>query len=110
MNIKGNFPTNFAYSGDGGWLGPRSHSVPGTVQVTGMSLTKYDELRVYIDPKFVKANGFLYSDTGFLRALRNELRAMCLNDDVDYSEQGMQEDDYVSFDVGKHFRDSLRGL
>lgn len=109
MDIKGNFPKTFKYSGDGSWLRQTAVRLGGDIEVFGMDLTSHDELRVYIDPTFQPKNGLIYCDSGFLKSLRDELRLMGLDTDVDYSEAGMQGDDYVSFDVGTHFRDSLKG-
>jgi len=72
---------------------------------------RFGELRVYFLPETwnVEEQGLIYTDEFFLTGLRNRLvqagftRAAA--DDVDYSEQGMQGDDYVSFDVGKLFLD-----
>ena len=46
----------------------------------------------------------IYTDTQFKRELREFLTAHGLpGADVEYSEQGMQGDDYVSRDIGKKF-------
>jgi hypothetical protein len=52
----------------------------------------------------VDTDGLIYTDNVFLEELRNFLNLHGLaGADVDYSEQGMQEDYYVSLDVGKEF-------
>lgn len=52
----------------------------------------------------IEEDGLIYTDTGFMAELREFLNAHGLaGADVDYSEQGMQGDDYVSCDVGKEF-------
>ncbi|MCA1800107.1 MAG: hypothetical protein LC650_02290 [Actinobacteria bacterium] len=70
----------------------------------------FGELCVYFDTDTweVEADGLIYTDEFFLTGLRNRLvmnfgftRAAA--DDVDYSEQGMQGDTYVSLDVGRAF-------
>jgi hypothetical protein len=69
----------------------------------------FGELRVYFDTATWKVNddGLIYTDRAFLKDLRNLLTGMGLaGDDVDYSEQGMQGNNYVSCDVGKLFVDS----
>ena len=49
-------------------------------------------------------HGLIYTDRQFLRELRAFLDAHGLpGADVDYSEQGMQGDNYVSLDIGKDF-------
>ena len=64
------------------------------------------ELRVYFDTKTwnVEEDGLIYTDKGFKRELKTFLNAHGLpGDDVGYSEQGMQGDDYVSLDAGHEF-------
>ena len=52
----------------------------------------------------VEEDGLIYTDTGFMAELQAFLNAHGLaGADVDYSEQGMQGDDYVSCDVGEEF-------
>jgi hypothetical protein len=64
----------------------------------------FGELRVYFDTQTwdVNADGLIYTDKQFLK----ELNAFLLEQGLgraEYSEQGMQGDDYVSLDVGKAF-------
>ena len=67
----------------------------------------FGELRVYFDPKDwdVETEGLIYTDKLFER----ELFAYLVDDrglvwrGCGYSEQGMQGDDYVSFDVSESF-------
>jgi hypothetical protein len=66
----------------------------------------FGELRVHFKAKSWDVNelGLIYTDSKFLAELRKELTAAGLDGkDVDYSEQGMQGDTYVSLDVGKKF-------
>jgi hypothetical protein len=66
----------------------------------------FGELRVYfdIDTWDVNELGLIYTDGQFMGELRALLKAHGLpGDDVSYSEQGMQGDDYVSCDVGTKF-------
>ena len=66
----------------------------------------FGELRVYFDTASwdVSKDGLIYTDSGFLTDLRNFLALQGLNNlDVEYSEQGMQGDNYVSLDVGADF-------
>jgi hypothetical protein len=65
----------------------------------------FGELRVHFDNSWVvKTDGLIYTDSQFIKELRKELTAAGLEGkDVDYSEQGMQGNDYVSLDVGKKF-------
>ena len=66
----------------------------------------FGELRVYFntDTWDVREHGLIYTDKLFLAELRAFLNAHGLpGDDVWYSEQGMQGDDYVSLDAGTEF-------
>jgi hypothetical protein len=66
----------------------------------------FGELRVYFDTTTwdVDQDGLIYTDKKFMRELRDFLNTMGLDgSDVDYSEQGMQGDDYVSCDVRGKF-------
>jgi len=66
---------------------------------------KFGELRVYFDKRYwnVKKDGLIYTDTLFLKELKKVLESIGLSTKVNYSEQGMQGDDYVSLDVGQEF-------
>jgi len=91
-------------------------SVRKSVPVTGLDLGyindegNFGELRVYFNTQAwdVNNDGLIYTDRLFLKELRK-----FLNDkgfagaDVDYSEQGMQGNDYVSLDVGAGFIQSF---
>jgi hypothetical protein len=49
-------------------------------------------------------DGLIYTDKQFMRELKELLTAKGFDaSDVDYSEQGMQGDTYVSLDVGECF-------
>lgn len=69
----------------------------------------WGELRAYFDTRTwdIDRVGLIYSDPLWIdefRGLMKSLgftRAAC--DDISYSEQGMQGDDYVSMDVGQAF-------
>lgn len=68
----------------------------------------FGELRVYFDNTWVtQTDGLIYTDPLFMQELRSELKAAGLSagasKELDYSEQGMQGDNYVSFDIGKKF-------
>ena len=67
---------------------------------------EYGELRVFFTKQSwdTKEHGLIYTDSLFQRELRKWLTSLGLaGKDVDYSEQGMQGDNYVSFDVGQKF-------
>ena len=66
----------------------------------------FGELRVYFntDTWDVNTMGLIYTDKQFRRELKELLTAKGFDaSDVDYSEQGMQGDTYVSLDVGECF-------
>ena len=98
--------TIFSTVGDGYWS-----RTAKPVQITDMRLAyvndekDFGELRVYFNTAFwdVNTDGLIYTDSNFIEELRDFLITHELSDDVDYSEQGMQGDDYVSLDVGEGF-------
>ena len=71
----------------------------------------FGELCVHFDQQDwdVDTKGLIYTDRLFLRELQAYLNSQGLaGHDVDYSEQGMQGDTYVSLDVGAEFIHSWR--
>ena len=69
----------------------------------------FGELRVYFDTKTwdVNAYGLIYTDTRFARQIGYLFDRLSMDgSDISYSEQGMQGDNYVSFDVGAKFIES----
>jgi hypothetical protein len=73
----------------------------------------FGELRVYfdVDTWDVNTEGLIYTDRLFLDQLSAELLGAGLNSiDVEYSEQGMQGDNYVSLDVGPKFLKSFKDI
>ena len=66
----------------------------------------FGELRVYFDLNSWNPDndGLIYTDKMFINELRSKLNEIGFaGNDVDYSEQGMQGDNYVSLDVGEEF-------
>lgn len=101
------FQTTFNTAGDGYWS-----DLVGTVKTTYINLPyvndeqDFGELRVYFDTASwdVNEDGLIYTDSKFLKELRAKLNEIGMaGADVDYSEQGMQGDNYVSLDVGEKF-------
>lgn len=97
----------FNTSGDGYWS-----PVETAVEIVDMQVSycndekDFGELRVYFNTATwdVESDGLIYTDRGFMTDLRNFLTMQGLDNlAVDYSEQGMQGDDYVSFDIGADF-------
>lgn len=73
---------------------------------TENGVPEFGELRVYFDRRTwdVKEHGLIYTDRQFLRELQAFLDQHGLaGSDVRYSEQGMQEVNYVSCDIGVKF-------
>ena len=70
----------------------------------------FGELRVYFDEASwnVYEAGLIYTDKLFLKELKLLLATVGIDgSDVNYSEQGMQGDDYVSLDYDKKFAQSF---
>ncbi len=89
-----------------------------TVEVTKLAVPyvneeeDFGELRVYFDAEQpsgwdIRKDGLIYTDDGFESQLRDLLFRLGFSrgavNDVDYSEQGMQGENFVSLDVGKRF-------
>lgn len=97
----------FSTDGKGYW----SRKV-ATVAITDMRVSyvnderDFGELRVYFNTEDwdVKEDGLIYTDRQFERELQVFLEGHGLEgQDVSYSEQGMQGNNYVSCDVGAKF-------
>jgi hypothetical protein len=96
----------FNTSGDGLWSVLQTAVDVVDMQVTYVNDDKtFGELRVYFDTASwdVNYDGLIYTDRQFKKDLHAFLTAHGLSTDVDYSEQGMQGDDYVSLDVKGSF-------
>ena len=92
-------------AGDGYWS-----SKAAAVEITALQLSytndelDFGELCVYFKNWNVGKDGLIYTDTLFLEELCELLTSLGFDaSDVDYSEQGMQGDNYVSCDVGECF-------
>ena len=96
----------FNTSGDGYWS-----NVQKAVEITDMRLgyvaddKEFGELCVYFNTADwdVNVDGLIYTDKQFRIDLMAFIKQHGLVVDLCYSEQGMQGDDYVSFDVGADF-------
>ena len=108
------FDAEIITGGDGYWS-----DVSKTVQVTEIEIAyvndakNFGELRVFFDTDSwnVEQDGLIYTDEQFLSHLRVLLTLIGLEgEDVTYSEQGMQGDNYVSLDVGEEFLNSWLDL
>lgn len=95
----------FNTAGDGYWS-----NVAKAVRITNMQLgyvadeKDFGELCVYFNTADwdVSKEGLIYTDSNFLDELNTFLAQHSLGD-ADYSEQGMQGDNYVSCDVDADF-------
>ena len=109
--------TTLTTGGDGYWSNKRK-----AVDVTKLDLQyctadkDFGELCVYFTTASwdVNTDGLIYTDTQFLYELRVYLQTLGFTEaealDVNYSEQGMQDEEYVSCDVGATFIAGLTRL
>jgi len=96
----------FSTAGDGYWSRAQK-----TVEITDMQLgyvaddKEFGELCVYFNTATwdVNKDGLIYTDSLFKEELMHFIKQHGLVVDLCYSEQGMQGDDYVSFDIGADF-------
>lgn len=69
----------------------------------------FGELRAYFDTRTwdIDQLGLIYTDPRWINEFRALMRSLGFTstacDDISYSEQGMQGEDYVSMDVGEDF-------
>lgn len=103
---------NFVTRTEGGYWSEAKR----TVHITKISLVnvwrdiKYHaELRAYFNQRNwdVEKHGLIYTDESWIKQFRDELKNMGFSKaavkGVDFSEQGMQGDNYVSLDVREQF-------
>ena len=94
-------------AGDGLWSRRATEVKIVDIAVTYINDEKdFGELRVYFDTREwnVNKDGLIYTDKRFLDDLKGFLANNGLDNlDVNYSEQGMQGDNYVSLDIGAKF-------
>jgi len=99
----------FETRGDGYWSNKSKKVTVTNIRLEGVMLDgkrMFGELRVYFSPKSwdTYKHGLIYTDSLFLKQLRKFLKSYGFPaSDVNYSEQGMQGDDYVSLDAGNKF-------
>ena len=97
----------FETNGDGYWSNLAKEVTIKDMRVSYVSDDKeFGELRVYFDTEDwdVKHHGLIYTDSKFMSILQAFLCEHGLDgNDVGYSEQGMQGDNYVSCDVQDKF-------
>jgi|688.fasta_scaffold09896_11 hypothetical protein len=90
-------------------------TVSGCVKINRVRIAYLDdeldfgELRAYFDPQEwdTDKDGLIYTDPAWMQSFRNCMATLGFSEaalqDIDYSEQGMQGDNYVSMDVGGDF-------
>ena len=73
-------------------------------------LVDYAEVRVYFDVSSwnTETDGLIYTDDQFVKDVNQHIQTR-FNGCVCYSEQGMQGDDYVSFDMNQALLNSVVG-
>ena len=69
----------------------------------------WGELRLYFDPESwnIETDGLIYGDYGFVEKFKEYIASIGVMNRLSYSEQGMQGDDFVSFDVHPDFIESF---
>jgi hypothetical protein len=109
--------TTLHTSGGGYWSNKAT-----TIDITKLDLQycnpdkDFGELCVYFSPASwdTAVDGLIYTDKLFLQTLRTYLQSIGFTEaeanDVTYSEQGMQTEEYVSFDVASTFIAGLERL
>lgn len=106
VKVSATLPT----SGTGLWSQQKK-----SVKITALSMgyvsneLDYGELRIFFNRNTWRTNlhGLIYTDPLFEKELQKFLNSLGLaGDEVFYSEQGMQGDNYVSVEFGKKFIDS----
>ena len=90
-------------------------TVSGCVKINRVRIAYLDdeldfgELRAYFDSREwdTDNDGLIYTDPTWIESFRNCMAMLGFSEsalqDIDYSEQGMQGDNYVSMDVGGDF-------
>lgn len=112
---KHEFRVTLATDGSGFWSDQAAKVRTTHIQVPYIDDEgDFGELCVYFDTADWNTDqqGLIYTDKKWLTQLKIALRSAGFDSrDVNYSEQGMQGDDYVSLDVGPQFLESwLRRL
>lgn len=104
-----------ATDGDGLWTKHKTNVTIKELQVHRLFRDASDknnfhgELRALFRKKDwnIEKHGLIYTDKGWMRHFRNRLLEMGFSkkatNSINYSEQGMQGDDYVSLDIGSEF-------
>lgn len=104
------FQTEITTSGTGLWSTVSKPVLVTEIEIAYVNDEKnFGELRVFFDTETwdVTEDGLIYTDEQFMSNLRILLTLIGLaGEDVTYSEQGMQGNNYVSCDIGEEFLNS----
>lgn len=107
MDQKINWQVNVA--GDGLWSTHSALVRMVRVELNVLEPGEWGELRAYFDTATwdVSSQGLIYTDRQWIAEFRAMMKSMGFSpiavDDINYSEQGMQGNDYVSMDVSEKF-------
>lgn len=115
--IKIQLNTELSTSGDGYWSNVKKDVFCKTAEVMYISDDyEFGELCVYFDTDSwdTTQHGLIYTDNQFINELSDALIDIGFSEegvnDISYSEQGMQGDDFVSFDIEGVFIKEAREL
>lgn len=94
---------------DGAWCNvdvPKKVRILKFIFVPNYDKTFWYELQVVFDTNSweVTEDGLIYGDGLFEEELKNLMENLGFEPDIYYSEQGMQGNNFVSFDMGQHFK------
>ncbi len=80
-------------------------SVDEVLNTSGYGYWSSQAKPVYFDPATwnIEKDGLIYTDKGFLSELKDYMIRAQYSCAINYSEFGMQVDNYVSLDVGREF-------
>ena len=95
--------------GSGFWSRDKRNVQITQIEVITYGGENFGELRAYFLKKSwnLEKHGLIYTDNLWMKQFRKHLQSIGFSEkaakDVDYSEQGMQGNNYVSMDVGAKF-------
>jgi hypothetical protein len=93
--------------GDGLWSREKRDVTITGMEVEGQSLLVFFDKRTWN----IERHGLIYTDREFEKELKKKLTEMGLpSKSLSYSEQGLQGDDYVHFDVSREFANKFNKM
>lgn len=102
--------------GDGCWSREKKKVILPNMELVVYDDNLFGELRVYFDTSTwnIESDGLIYTDRTFMNEFRSILENIGFSKQnvacVDYSEQGMQGDDYISLDAGENFVKAFKAI